>query len=79
MFAFQFSLVETAFSENQFLETGGMAQQLRALVVLLEAQSLVVVPVLGAHSCLQPLGPLVPMASSGFTGAHAAFTRKHKF
>lgn len=77
MFAFQFSLVETAFFENQFLETGGMAQQLRALV-LLEAQSLVVVSVLGAHSCLQPLGPLVPMASSGFTGAHA-FTRKHKF
>lgn len=54
------------FFENQFLETGGMAQQLRALVVLLEAQSLVVVPVLGAHSCLQPLGPLIPMALSGF-------------
>lgn len=43
-----------------------MAQQLRALVVLLEALSLVIVPVLGAHSCLQPLGPLVPMALSGF-------------
>lgn len=52
--------------ENKFLEIGGVAQQLRVHVVLLEAQSLVVVPVLGAHSCLQPLGPVVPMTSFGF-------------